>query len=194
MPAMRLALGLLLVALLAPAAARAADTPTARTLYDNGPAGRYLMEGAWLFRLDPADRGVRRRYYRETGTAGWGTIQVPHAWNVGDDSVASMNGSVGWYRKDFELPGCRAEPACAEVIRTRVAELRRAGRVEILNYEPSVQVVLTRRTGVGRVAWRAGDSQPVVQCVRVRRDGPLTGGDVELLSISAPIGAEENCP
>ena len=93
-----------------------------------------------------------------------------------------------------QLPACRAEPACAQVIRTRVAELRRAGRVEILNYEPSVQVVLTRRTGVGRVAWRAGDSQPVVQCVRVRRDGPLTGGDVELLSISAPIGAEENCP
>jgi hypothetical protein len=75
-----------------------------------------------------------------------------------------------------------------------VAQLRRPGRVEILTYTPSVQVALTRRTGVGRVAWRAGDSQPVVQCVRVRRDGPLTGGDVELLSISAPIGAEENCP
>jgi hypothetical protein len=92
-----------------------------------------------------------------------------------------------------ELPGCRAEPACAEVTRARVAELRRPGRVEILNYTPSVQVALTRRTGVGRVAWRAGDSQPVVQCVRVRRDGPLTGADVELLSISAPIGGEESC-
>lgn len=92
-----------------------------------------------------------------------------------------------------ELPGCRAEPACAEVTRARVAELQREGRVEILNYTPSVQVALTRRTGVGRVAWRAGDSQPVVQCVRVRRDGPLTGADVELLSISAPIGNEEGC-
>jgi hypothetical protein len=92
-----------------------------------------------------------------------------------------------------ELPGCRAQPACAEVTRARVAELRRDGRVEILNYTPSVQVALTRRTGVGRVAWRAGGSQPVVQCVRVRRDGPLTGGDVELLSISAPIGNEEGC-
>ena len=28
---------------------------------------------------------------------------------------------------------------------------------------------------------------PVVQCVRVRREGPLTGNGVELLSISAPI-------
>ena len=92
-----------------------------------------------------------------------------------------------------ELPGCRAEPACAEVTRTRVQELERPGRVEILTYTPSVQVALTRRTGVGRVAWRAGDSLPVVQCVRVRRDGPLTGADVELLSISAPIGNDEGC-
>ena len=92
-----------------------------------------------------------------------------------------------------ELPACRANPACAGVTRTRVAELERAGRVEILNYQPSVQVALTRRTGVGRVAWRAGDSQPVVQCVRVRRDGPVTGADVELLSISAPIGNDESC-
>jgi hypothetical protein len=30
--------------------------------------------------------------------------------------------------------------------------------------------------------------------VRVRRDGPLTGGDVELLSLSAPIGREASCP
>ena len=92
-----------------------------------------------------------------------------------------------------ELPGCRAQPACVEVTRTRVAELQRDGRVEILNYTPSVQVALTRRTGVGRVAWRAGGSQPVVQCVRVRRDGPVTGADVELLSISAPIGNEDSC-
>jgi hypothetical protein len=92
-----------------------------------------------------------------------------------------------------ELPGCRADPACAEVTRTRVRELARPGRVEILTYTPSVQVALTRRTGVGRVAWRVGSSLPVVQCVRVRRDGPLTGADVELLSISAPIGNDEGC-
>ena len=92
-----------------------------------------------------------------------------------------------------ELPACRAEPACAQVTRERTAQLRRPGDVEILNYQPSVQVALTRQTGTGRVAWRAGASAPVVQCVRVRRDGPLTGGDVELLSISAPIGGEESC-
>jgi hypothetical protein len=91
------------------------------------------------------------------------------------------------------LPACRAEPACVQVTRDRVAKLRRPGKVEILNYRPSVQVALTRQTGTGRVAWRAGTALPVVQCVRVRRDGPLTGGDVELLSISAPIGREASC-
>jgi hypothetical protein len=92
------------------------------------------------------------------------------------------------------LPACRGEPACVQVMRDRVAELRRPGDVEILTYDPSVRIALTSRTGVGRVAWRAGASAPVVQCVRVRREGPVSGGDVELLSISAPIGREESCP
>ena len=92
------------------------------------------------------------------------------------------------------LPACRAQPACAQVTRDRVAELRRPGDVQILSYKPSVRIALTRQSGTGRVAWRAGGALPVVQCVRVRRDGPLTGGDVELLSLSAPIGGEESCP
>jgi hypothetical protein len=92
-----------------------------------------------------------------------------------------------------ELPSCRAQPACAGVVRDRVQELERPGRVEILTYDPSVQVALVATEAVGRVAWRAGDSLPVVQCVRVRRDGPLTGADVELLSISEPIGNDAGC-
>jgi hypothetical protein len=104
---------------------------------------------------------------------------------------AQARGDAGAVLAD--LPACRAEPACAQVTRDRVAELRRPGPVQILNYQPSVQVALTRQTGTGRVAWRAGKSLPVVQCVRVRRDGPLTGGDVELLALSAPIGGEEGC-
>lgn len=93
-----------------------------------------------------------------------------------------------------ELPSCRAQPACADVVRDRVRALERPGRVEILTYDPSVQVALVSTVAVGRVAWRAGDSPPVVQCVRVRRDGPLSGSDVELLSLSEPIGNDESCP
>ena len=91
------------------------------------------------------------------------------------------------------LPACRAEPACAQVTRARVRELERPGAVQILTYRPSTRLSLTRRVGTGRVAWRAGESLPVVQCVRVRREGPLTGAGVELLALSNPIGLESGC-
>jgi hypothetical protein len=92
------------------------------------------------------------------------------------------------------LPACRAEPACAAVTRTRTRALARPGRVEILAYEPSTRLALSTRTGTARVAWRAGTALPTVQCVRARREGPLSGGRVELLAISAPIGREAACP
>jgi hypothetical protein len=93
------------------------------------------------------------------------------------------------------MPACAAQPACAAATRDFVGRLKREGNVEILQYQPSVQVTFTRTTGTGRVAWRAGRTGlPVVQCVRVRRDGPLTGNKVELLSISAPIKGDASCP
>jgi hypothetical protein len=91
------------------------------------------------------------------------------------------------------LPACAAEPACRRVTAERVGELARPGAVEILNYVASTKLSLTRRTGTARVAWRAGKSLPLVQCVRVRRDGPLTGGGVTLLSLSKPIAADGAC-
>ena len=91
------------------------------------------------------------------------------------------------------LPACAGEPACARSTREQVTELERPGEIEILSYTPSTRLALTRRLGTARVAWRAGGSDPVVQCVRVRRDGPLTGGGVELLSISVPIAGDGSC-
>jgi hypothetical protein len=91
------------------------------------------------------------------------------------------------------LPACRREPACARATAGRVQQLRRPGRVELLTYTPSSRLALTRKVGTGRVAWRAGAALPVVQCVRVRREGPLTGGSVELLSVSAPIARDGGC-
>jgi hypothetical protein len=91
-------------------------------------------------------------------------------------------------------PACAEEPACVAATETFVRELTRAGDVEILQYRPSVQMPVTNGVGTGRVAWRAGGGLPVVQCVRVRREGPLSGAGVELLAISAPIGNEASCP
>jgi hypothetical protein len=92
-----------------------------------------------------------------------------------------------------QLPACAREPACARVTRERVAQLQRPGKVQILNFRPSVRVTMTRRAGTARVAWRAGGSLPVVQCVKALREGPLTGGGVELLAISKPIGLDSPC-
>ena len=94
-----------------------------------------------------------------------------------------------------DLPECRRNATCARLTRERTARLARPGVVEILNYVPSVQVALTDQGGTARVAWRT-QRKPlpvVVQCVRVHREGPLTGGKVELISISNPIGGESSC-
>jgi beta-glucuronidase len=81
-----------------------ADVPAAGALYKDGPSGRYLIDGPWLFRLDTADRGLRSGFQRNFSTAGWAPTTVPNAWNATDSSVESMKGTVGWYRKDFSLP------------------------------------------------------------------------------------------
>jgi beta-glucuronidase len=93
-----------LLALALPGAAGAAEKPSKKTLYYEGPSGRYLMDGAWLFRLDPGDKGLSSGWSRSTSSAGWKRVTVPNVWNLGDDSPASMVGGVGWYRKDFSVP------------------------------------------------------------------------------------------
>src|SRR3712207_8438433 len=52
---------------------------------------------------------------------------------------------------------------------SRVRRLRRPGDVEILAFQPSSRLTVTRATASARVAWRAGEGSPVVQCVRVDR-------------------------
>jgi hypothetical protein len=92
------------------------------------------------------------------------------------------------------MPECRANVTCARLTRARTERLRRPGRVQILNFSPSAELTLTNTSGPARVAWRTtGRRFPVVQCVVVRREGPLTGGGVELVSISNPVGLEASC-
>jgi beta-glucuronidase len=84
----------------APAAAQSVvSTPSKKTLYRNGPSGRFLMDGTWLRKLSNVQSGPQR----ETGTNGWTRVTVPNAWNAGDNSDASFAGGVGWYRKDFRF-------------------------------------------------------------------------------------------
>ena len=111
MPILRLlalAATLLAALVLAPGALAAADGITRGTVYDDGPDNRYLLGGDWLFRLDKEGVGLDQRFQRQTSTDGWTTTSVPNAWNAGDDSIESMSGTVGWYRKDFRLPDRRS--------------------------------------------------------------------------------------
>ena len=90
------------------AGAGATDGITRGTIYQDGPDNRYLLGGEWLFRRDDAGVGLRQGFQRQPGRDGWSPLTVPNAWNVGDYSVASMTGTVAWYRKDFRLPDARA--------------------------------------------------------------------------------------
>ena len=52
------------VALAAPASASAqASTPSKKTTYFAGQSGRYMVDGTWYFRLDPANRQYEPQRY-----------------------------------------------------------------------------------------------------------------------------------
>jgi beta-glucuronidase len=175
MPGVRRVLLLLIVlAASVPATAARADTPVAKTLYADGSDGRFLLGGPWLFRPDPGDGGEGAGWFRDTGTADWSPITVPRAWNLGDDSPASMAGGVGWYRKDFELP-------------SRSAALQWLVRFESVNYIAKVWLN-GRAVGTHRGAYlpfefvlaglvRSGTNRLVVRVDsrRARDDFPPSG-------------------
>jgi hypothetical protein len=85
----------------------------------------------------------------------------------------------------------------AKVERLLEAQLRSEGppgKLEIVRYDSATAHALTSKTGPTRVVWRAGDGLPTVQCVEVRRTGnALTGMDVTLTDLSAPIEREASC-
>src|ERR1700756_2753722 len=82
-----------------------ATPPTAGALYRDGQDGRYLLGGTWLYRADAGDVGVAQGWWRDVSpTDGWSPVSIPNAYNAGDFSQTSMNGYVGWYRRDFRLP------------------------------------------------------------------------------------------
>lgn len=101
------ALALALLGTAAPALA------AAKPWYQDGPGGRILLGGQWLYRADPGDQGLAAGWAAQPDSAGWSTTSVPNAWNATDDSDASMAGSVGWYRRDFKVP---AKPSGADWI------------------------------------------------------------------------------
>jgi hypothetical protein len=94
------------------------------------------------------------------------------------------------------LDGCRTEPKCVAQVHAIASNsrVRQHGQVKLLQVESKTASSLFGATGKTRLAWTVLGGRPVVQCVNVRRSGnPLTGIDVKLLSISAPISNEGKC-
>jgi beta-glucuronidase len=82
-----------------------ATPPTRGALYADGQTGRYLLGGTWLYRADPGDAGMAAGWWRDTAASTpWSPTSIPNSFNVGDFSLASWNGSIGWYRRDFTVP------------------------------------------------------------------------------------------
>jgi hypothetical protein len=93
-----------------------------------------------------------------------------------------------------QLRGCRESPSCLARVRADARNLRRSGAVKILSLKSSTAYSLTGAVGETRLAWTVIGRLPVVQCVEVRRTGSfLTGIEVELLAVSAPIPNERDC-
>ncbi len=66
--------------------------------------------------------------------------------------------------------------------------------MKILQLDSKTAYSLFGATGKTRLAWTVIGKLPVVQCVDVRRTGNfLTGIDVKLIGLSAPIGNEGIC-
>jgi hypothetical protein len=94
-----------------------------------------------------------------------------------------------------ELRGCTSSSACRAAIARDIQRLRRTGVVQIAEFNPSASFSLTSATGVARVAWTAGGSLPVVQCVEVHVTGNVISGQtVQLLALSPQLGGSATCP
>jgi hypothetical protein len=93
------------------------------------------------------------------------------------------------------LEGCAQSSACRDRVAQNIATLTHPGSVQIIQILPSAGFSLTSTLGISRVAWEAGSSLPIVQCLRVRRAGnALHGLHVELLAITLRIPSDSDCP
>ncbi len=94
-----------------------------------------------------------------------------------------------------DILGCRSDPSCRRRAATNAAALKRRGAVSIIQLQPSTSFSVGGTEGTARVAWAAGSSLPIVQCVKVRRAGnPISGLRVELLVVSVRIHTDAACP
>ena len=90
---------------------------------------------------------------------------------------------------------CQRSASCRARAATNAAALKRRGAVSIIQIQESAGFSVGETQGTARVAWLAGGSLPIVQCVRVRHAGNvLQGFTIELLEVSRRIKSDAACP
>jgi hypothetical protein len=89
------------------------------------------------------------------------------------------------------LDGCDA--ACRAGVRSVVARVRGPGAVKIARLDSGTSYTVGSAEGWSRVVWvRGPNGRPLVQCVRVRREGgPLAERTISLLRVTAPLADNE---
>jgi beta-glucuronidase len=166
----------------APALAQAGPTyaatpPTFGALYRDGPTDRWLLGGTWLYRADTTNAGLAAGWWRNvSSTDGWSPVTVPNSFNAGDLSQASMNGSVGWYRRDFTIPANAFASYVPARFRSWIV------RFESINYRATVWL------NGNKIGSHAGEylpfefpltgAHPGVNRLIVRVDNRRSGGDL----------------
>ena len=94
-----------------------------------------------------------------------------------------------------KLGVCKQEAACRAVVALDARRERGSGSVKILALSAPTAYAIHDTSGETRVAWKQGSRLPVVQCVLVHRHGsPVTGMNVTLERIDAPIVSTADCP
>ena len=81
------------VASAAPAAVAQVAAPNPHPVTQDGPTGRYMLDGRWLLRVDRRDRGAGQHWERRRSTAGWTPVTIPNAWNANDRSQSGFIGA-----------------------------------------------------------------------------------------------------
>jgi hypothetical protein len=95
-----------------------------------------------------------------------------------------------------QISGCRESAACVASVKANAADsrTRRPGAVKILQLTSATSYSPFGASGRTRFAWTVIGTLPIVQCIDVRRTGNfLTGINVELIGLSAPIENEGDC-
>jgi hypothetical protein len=108
---------------------------------------------------------------------------------VKDEARGDANAVIG------DIAGCADSQTCRARAGYNASALKRPGAVSVIQIQPSTSFSIAGTQGTARVAWNAGGSLPIVQCVRVRRTGnAISGLKVELLEVSRRIKSDTACP